>query len=304
MKRIYFMICLLCSAGFLLSCDSISKKASSKKESTARSIARWPGLQQSQNSGTIIAKLNFEMVKVPAGSFTMGSPENEKYRDTDEAQVKVTISQPFEIMRAELTQSQWYFVMRNNPSRFKKPKHCANHKIVAGVGMCPDHPVERVSWNDVQGFITTLNSLKGLRGCRGGSKDPRGCYRLPTEAEWEYSARAGTKTAYYFGNDGSSLWNYAVYRGNSGGRTHKVKSKAPNAFGLYDVSGNVWEWVQDAHYKRLLGGVDPLVTRGSGRVLRGGGWGNYARYLQSANRGRFIPEYGYHVAGFRLVRTL
>ena len=152
--------------------------------------------------------------RVSKGSFVMGSPLTEKNRYSDEAQVEVSISKPFEIMETTVTQSQWHCVMGSNPSYFKKSKHCEDHKIVNGVEMCPNNPVEQVSWNDVQVFIGSLNADLGLSNC----------YRLPTEAEWEYSARAGTKTAYFFGNKPSKLEDYAWYdRGGGGVKSSLVR---------------------------------------------------------------------------------
>ena len=149
--------------------------------------------------------------------------------------------------------------------------------------MCPDNPVESVSWNEVQLFIRRLNA--GLRSCKGEPGDLRGCYRCRQRAEWEWAVGAGTDTGYFFGNDSGQLGRYAVYLGNSGGRTHKVKGdRLPNQNGLYDVYGNVWEWVQDSWQKKLPGGKDPLVTRGSSHVVRGGGWSNKEGKLQSTIR--------------------
>ena len=196
--------------------------------------------------------------KISAGSFTMGSPESERYRGSDEAQVQVTISKPFEIMAKEVTQSQWVKVMGSNPSRFKSEDDCDDHEN----DMCPNHPVERVSWDEVQEYIGKLNKALGLSGCDGTPSSSAGCYRLPTEAEWEYSARGGTTTAYSFGDDDSDLGDYAWYSGNSDNQTHQVGLKKANPKGLYDVHGNVWEWVQDKYRytSNLPGGRDPLNT--------------------------------------------
>ena len=244
----------------------------------------------------------FEFRVIPKGKFKMGSPDNEEYRRKDEKQVPVEISKPFEIMTKEVTQKQWFQVTRKNPSRFKRPGDCRDYQVIDGVGMCPNHPVERVSWKEVQEYIKKLNAFLGLRGCKGGPKDPRGCLRLPTEAEWEYAARAGKETAYFFGNDSSVLGNYAWYSRNSGGRTHRVGTRSPNPWKLYDMYGNVWEWVQDGYRKSLPGGKDPLVTGGSYRVLRGGSWDNDAWYLRSAYRAGNHPDYGFTDVGLRLVR--
>ena len=232
--------------------------------------------QEVQGGASLLASVlpSFSFRRIPKGTFVMGSPESEAGRDSDEAQVGVEITKPFEMMSKEVTQKQWFLVMRNNPSYFKGEEYCDNYDSVNK--LCPDHPVERVSWNDVQEYIKKLNDLQGLKNCEGSPKDPSGCYRLPTEAEWEWAARAGTKTAYFFGNDASVLGKYAWYYENSGSRTHKVGTRAANSLGLHDVYGNVSEWVQDVYREELEEGEDPLyegsLLSGSFRVVRGGSW--------------------------------
>ena len=238
--------------------------------------------------------------RIEAGSFTMGSPSGERLRDSDEGPVQVRITKPFEIMTTEVTQSQWVKVMGSNPSLFKTQEHCDDHKN----DMCPNHPVEQVSWNDVQEFIGKLNEALGLTGCDGTPNSAKNCYRLPTEAEWEYSARGGTKTIFSFGDNSANIGDYAWYRGNSNSQTHAVGSKRANPFGLYDVHGNVGEWVQDRYVENLPGDDDPLSTSGSIRVIRGGSWNYYAWYLRSATRHRHRQSVWYDNVGFRLVRTL
>lgn len=161
-------------------------------------------------------------ISIKPGKFLMGSPVTEKDRFDDETQREVTISKEFEIADAPVTQAQWKEVMGSNPSYFKGD----------------DHPVECVSWEDAQKFIQKLNESQSEY-----------TYRLPTEEEWEYCARAGTTTAYFFGDDPKDLPKYAWFYENSENRTHPVKQKLPNPWGLYDVCGNVWEWCQD-WYKR------------------------------------------------------
>ena len=185
----------------------------------------------------------------------------------------VTISQPFYLGVHTVTQVQWEAVMGDNPSSFKGE----------------DRPVEKVSWADVQEFIRRLNAQED-----GGDR-----YRLPTEAEWEYACRAGT-TGDYAGDLDAMGW----YSDNSGGETHPVGRKAPNAFGLYDMHGNVWEWVADWYGDYPSGAVmDPKGPEsGSNRVVRGGSWYGTAGIARSAHRILSPPGRRDDGLGFRLVR--
>ena len=229
--------------------------------------------------------LGMAFVRIPAGTFTMGSPDAETGSyDRERPQHEVTLSQDFYIMTTEVTQAQWVEVMGSNPSYFDS---CGG-----------DCPVERVSWNDIQDFITALNALDGRT------------YRLPTEAEWEYAARAGTTTAFYNGDitqEGydpidPNLDAIGWYRGNSGSTTHLVAQKLPNAWGLFDMSGNVWEWVQDWYGNYPENAVtDPVGPEtASYRVARGGSWNDSARYCRSAHRNRTNPSNRVNGLGFRL----
>ena len=254
-----------------------------------------------------------EFVRIKKGWFMMGSPANELNRQDDEngkdgKRVRVDISKDFEMMSHEMTQALYERVMKKNPSHFKMAGDCKNWDSVKK--MCPDNPVDSVLWDDTQVFIKKLNASIGLKGCKGKPEDPTGCYRLPTEAEWEYAVRAGSETAYFYGDDPLQIGRYAIYAGNSGGRTHVVKGdRLPNRNGLYDTSGSVLEWVQDVYDDELPGGKDPLVTSSgwfnkSLRVLRGGRWVNKAEDLRSASRLGCPPDDGSDYFGFRLVRTL
>ncbi|MCZ7393076.1 MAG: formylglycine-generating enzyme family protein [Candidatus Methanoperedens sp.] len=231
-----------------------------------------------------------EFVLIPAGEFDMGSPESEKDRDGNEGPVHhVKISKAFYMGKYEVTQKQWREVMGNDPSNFKGD----------------NLPVESVSWNDVQEFIKKLNEKEGTNR-----------YRLPSEAEWEYAGRAGTTTRYSFGDDESKLGEYAWYAMNSGSRTHEVGQRKSNPWGLYDMHGNVWEWVQDIYHNSYNGApTDGSAWEGDGsdRVLRGGCWYDLASYLRSAHRGGLVPDDlhrgglalggRYGDVGFRLLRN-
>jgi formylglycine-generating enzyme required for sulfatase activity len=205
--------------------------------------------------------IGMEFVLIPAGSFTMGADKNFEDADDDETPPhRVTISKPFYLGKYEVTQTQWEAVMRDNPSRFKGP----------------NNPVEQVSWKDAQVFIKRLNEKEG-----------HDRYRLPSEAEWEYTARAGTTGPYSFGDNAGLLGRYAWYIKNSGDKTHPVGQKKPNAWGLHDMYGNVWEWVQDWYgesYYRSSPSMDPAgPSSGSGRVVRGAGDGRPGRHARRGN---------------------
>jgi formylglycine-generating enzyme required for sulfatase activity len=230
---------------------------------------------------TITNSIGMEFVLIPHGEFMMGSPESESGRYDDENQHKVTLTKDFYMQTTEVTQGQWKAIMGDNPSSFKD---CGD-----------DCPVENVSWDDAQAFIEKLN------------KKERKNYRLPTEAEWEYAARARSQAAYSFGDDAGQLSEYAWYSANSGSGTHKVGDKKPNDWCLYDMHGNVWEWVSDWYGAYPASDVvDPTGTEDSSvkRVLRGGSWRSSAQDCRCANRSRFAPSYRFVNGGFRLALSL
>ncbi len=225
---------------------------------------------------TFVNSLGMGFVLIPAGEFMMGSDHG----DYDEKPVhKVRISQPFYLGKYEVTQGQWQAVMGSNPSRFTGD---------------PNLPVEQVSWEEVQTFARKLNAREGVA-----------VYRLPTEAEWEYAARARATTAYGFGNHASKLGGYAWYGDNAGGRTHPVGGGKPNTWGLYDIHGNVWEWVQDWYGPyEVDAAIDPPgSSTGSYRVYRGGGWGTFAGNCRSSDRNFDTPDTRLAGLGFRLLRA-
>ncbi len=251
----------------------------------------------SNNSGKDVAFTNkMHFISVPAGEFRMGSPKGEGARDEDEGQVQVKLTQDFEMQATEVTQLQWFKVMGTNPSYFKSEKDCGSeHQVFGKIELCPNYPVEGISWDNVQKFIIAFNQQKN----DGYS------YRLPTEAEWEYAARAGTTTAYSFGNNSEDLRAYGWYSDNSNKKAHRVGQKKANPWGLYDIHGNVWEWVQDAYAQELPRGTNPLQSSGRNRVVRGGSWGSGAEFLRSANRHYGVfPGISDFFVGVRLVRTM
>ncbi len=217
-------------------------------------------------------------VPIQAGTFLMGSPESEDGRGGNEVLHEVTLTRDFEIADTPVTQAQYEAVMGSNPSLF------------SGSGF--DAPVEQVSWEDAVAFCEKLSA-----------EDPDWTYRLPTEAEWEYACRAGTSGPYNV--DGASLDELGWHDGNAGWKTHPVREKRPNAWGLHDCHGNVFEWCQD-WYTVHLG--DSAVTDpqgpegGDDRVLRGGSWSRYARACRSASRIRYDPGLRDSCIGFRPVR--
>jgi formylglycine-generating enzyme required for sulfatase activity len=225
---------------------------------------------------TFTNTMGMEFVLIPAGTFMMGSADG----DADERPLhQVTISRPFYLGKYEVTQNQWQAIMGNNPSLFR-----------GGANL----PVEQVWSTDVEEFIRRLNTKEG------GEK-----YRLPTEAEWEYAARAGSTTAYSFGNDAVQLKEYAWYKENAGEKTHPVGQLKPNAWGLHDMHGNVMEWVKDWYGPYPAQPVtDPQgPPSGTHRMRRGGAWNNVAAICRSANR-YSAPGFRDDFLGFRLVRVI
>lgn len=244
----------------------LSQRQRPGPESTSQSL--WPE--------TLCNSIGIEFVLIPAGEFMMGMTDG----DDDECPVHmVRISQPFYLGKYQVTQAQWEAVMESNPSRFTGDSN---------------KPVEQVPWEDAQEFIRRLNAKEE------GTK-----HRLPTEAEWEYVARAGSKAAYSFGNGSSRLSEYAWYRENASGGTRPVGQLKPNAWGVYDMHGNIWEWVQDWYGEYPAETVtDPQgPSSGSRRAYRDGSWVDNAEDCRSVHRGGAAlgPRLGF--LGVRLLRT-
>jgi formylglycine-generating enzyme required for sulfatase activity len=220
---------------------------------------------------------------IPNGSFIMGSPETEPGHFKGEKQHVAHIVEPFYISETEVTQAQWNAVMGpdSNPSGFKGGRR----------------PVEEVDWHDCQRFLAALAEQEGV---------PRWTYRLPTEKQWEYSARAGTDTPFYFGTDIRKLRLYEWYKVNSFGRSHKVAQLRPNAYGLYDMLGNVWEWCWDTYkvYPESPEKLDPTKDWTKIRVIRGGNWYVDADACRVAARTRLGVTSKGNMLGFRVVRRI
>ena len=220
--------------------------------------------------------VSFKMIRVDGGTFTMGatSEQGSGAFDNEKPAHRVTLSSYY-IGETEVTQALWQAVMGSNPSNFKGDYR----------------PVEQVSWDDCQTFISKLNSLTGKT------------FRLPTEAEWEYAARGGNKSQGYKYSGSNTLGNVAWYFDNSVDKTHPVKTKSPNELGIYDMSGNVWEWCQDWYdsYSSSPQTNPTGPTSGSYGVYRGGSWYSSARLCRVSGRGSITPGRQRNFLGMRLV---
>jgi len=240
---------------------------------------------------SVTNSIGMVLIEIPAGKFTMGSPEDEEYRRDIESQVSVTLTKPFGLGKTEVTQGQWKSVMGTEPwdgqDFVKSDKDC---------------PALYVTRDNATEFCEKLTDLEHKSGKLKADEE----YRLPTEAEWEYACRAGTETAFSFGNDKSKLGEYAwfMYNTNDGECAHKVGLKKPNPWGLHDMHGNVAEWCSDWLDGTLRGGTDPVgPDSGSNRVVRGGGWWSNPFCCRSASRYDNAPSFRYYFLGFRVARS-
>ena len=236
--------------------------------------------------------VKFKMVPVEGGTFTMGATEEQgsDYDRNEYPTHQVTLSS-YRIGQTEVTQALWQAVMGSNPSYYNGTGNSAygsNHSADYGTNL--QRPVEYVSWNDCQEFITKLNQLTGQQ------------FRLPTEAEWEYAARGGNKSQGYKYAGSNTVGDVAWYTSNSSLTTHAVGTKQANELGLYDMSGNVYEWCQDWYGSYSSGAQNNPTgpTSGSNRVLRGGSWNDYARYCRVSYRYNFTPSLRNGSIGLRL----
>ena len=220
-----------------------------------------------------------EMVKVEGGTFMMGATSEMKNPNSNEKPVhQVTLTNDYYMGKYEVTQALWQAVMGSNPSEYKGD----------------NLPVETVSWNDCQKFISKLNSLTGRM------------FRLPTEAEWEYAARGGKESRGYQYSGSSNISDVAWYDENSGSKTHPVGTKQANELGIYDMTGNVWEWCSDwySSYSSSSQTNPTGSDSGSARVSRGGGWNCNASYCRLSVRFYYTPDFRLDILGLRLALSV
>ena len=240
---------------------------------------QWPQEEPlPENTSYVVGGVPFTMVFVEGGTFTMGATAEQAgdYQTNEQPAHKVTLSSYF-ICSTEVTQELWLEVMGTNPSHF------------VGANL----PVEYVSWNDCQEFITKLNELTGKE------------FRLPTEAEWEYAARGGNKSEGYKYSGSNTIGNVAWYTSNSSSKTHPVATKSPNELGIYDMSGNVGEWVQDWYGKYTSAQTNPTGPEtGTYRVIRGGNWSHVGSNCRvSYRKDNMTPSSFYSNYGLRLAMS-
>ena len=280
MKKVLISFCLLMSFPVMLSAQSSNrfdvnhdnKVDISDVVAIINYMATGIDPEAAKTKTYTVNGVQFQMVSVEGGTFQMGSETG----DSDEKPVHEVKLNGFSIGQTEVTKELWEAVMGTNPSNWKGLKL----------------PVEKVSWNDCQTFITKLNSLTGQQ------------FRLPTEAEWEYAARGGNQSKGYTYSGSNNLEDVAWYTSNSGSKTHDVATKAPNELGIYDMSGNVWEWCQDwygsSYYSSSLINNPTGPSSGSYRVCRGGSWSYAATGCRCARRNFGSPGGTSTSLGFRL----
>ena len=288
--QILRLFVLSCSVVAIAACDG---QTNAPIQGAAVDTGAGSGTDGSGDTGTVDTDVDpggcqAGYVSILPGTFSMGTFEMESV-ETDETQHTVTITRAFCMKATEVTQGEWQAEMGDNPSSFQ--------------GCGPNCPVEQVNWDDAILYANALSRREGLAECYVGSTFAGlTCtgYRLPTESEWEYAARAGSTAATY-----GPLDSVGWYEGNSGGSTHPVGGKTANSFGLYDMLGNVWEWTGDWYgtYPGTL--TDPTgPTTGSYRVVRGGSWITTAPGARAAYRYYgFTADIRYNALGFRLVKT-
>ena len=252
------------------------KKHKSQSKPTKGGTVKRVATKASYSNGTLTVNgIKYNMVWVDGGTFRMGatSEQGSDANDRERPVHSVTLS-GYYIGKTEVTQALWKAVMGSNPSEFKGD----------------NRPVESVSWDDCQAFIRKLNALTGQN------------FRLPTEAEWEFACRGGNNSRGYKYSGSNYIDNVAWHDGNFGDKTHPVATKSPNELGIYDMSGNVWEWCADWYGDYSSGRqTNPKGPYdGSDRVRRGGSWGFYAGCCRSSDRDYCPPTYRFYYLGLRL----
>lgn len=272
---LWIVIGVVVVAGVIIGVNS-KGDSSSNANSVQSESAIQNGNNASYSNGVLyVDGVTYDMIKVQAGTFTMGATSEMKDPWHNEKPThQVTLTNDYYIGKTEVTQAMWKAVMGNNPSFFKGD----------------NLPVESVSWNDCQKFISKLNSMTGQN------------FRLPTEAEWEFAARGGNNSKHFQYSGSNKLGDVAWYAGNSRKKTHAVATKLPNELGLYDMSGNVWEWCsdRDGNYSSSSQ-TNPIgPSSGSSRVFRGGSWGSDAGFCRSSMRYSGPPVFNYYLLGLRL----
>lgn len=233
-----------------------------------------------------LSALNLRFNWCPAGSFVAGSAVDVGIESRSTSEVNVKLTHGFWMGSFEVTQQQYEQIMKSNPSTWTERLDVDGRS----------RPVESLSWKDAVEFCQKLTET----GRADGHLPSNWEYRLPTEAQWEFACRANSTTAYCFGDDFTKLDEYAWFDENSMGMTHEVGQKKPNAWGLHDMHGNVWEWCRDRYAAQLAGGTDPIQQVGEGRVVRGGCYNFGAQHCQASTRNAMPNDSGDEYVGFRV----
>ena len=287
------LVYLFCAVSWATSCaiaGEVEKEKVSQKEEATNTL---DPIVLTLPNGT-----KMEFMPIPAGKFVMGSPKNEAGRNKDENQVQVNITKAFYMGKTEVTQAQYSEMivreMLAAADRLEFEKAARLRRQIALLKKSKNKPVTEVSWFGATTFCKRLTAWAHEQGKMRGWK-----FTLPTEAQWEYACRAGTTTTYHSGDKIRDLKRVAYYSGTEG--ANPVAQKEPNAFGLYDMHGNVWEWCLDWYGSRLQGGDNPTGPKsGSRRVNRGGSWFNGAQRCRSALRDYNSPGFQIFNLGFRV----
>ena len=275
-------------------------------------ISRLPAdeVTSTDSAKSLTNSLGMKLISIPAGTFTMGSPKTEQGRGRDEDQVKVTLSESFYIQESEVTQGQWLKVtgktVNEQIATKKGPIGRGANLVAEASAIGAEQPMCFVNWPDAIAFCQKLTQLEKEKGTLSEGF----IYTLPTEAQWEYACRAGTDTVFAFGNtltsEQANFYGKKPYGVKTEGiyreKTTPIKTFAPNAWGLYDMHGNLYEWCTDWYAESASGGTDPIgPDKGDGRIIRGGTWNRTATSCRSSYRYSSGPESRSYNIGFRVV---